>query len=72
MEEKTYKLMGNTGAINITFGVVSIIAGVAAGVILIVSGAKLLSNMLQPAALRAGEHGCIHLFSILRFHISKN
>lgn len=44
MEEKTYKLMGNTGAINITFGVVSIIAGVAAGVILIVSGAKLLSG----------------------------
>ncbi|MCR5771362.1 MAG: hypothetical protein K6G87_09045 [Butyrivibrio sp.] len=44
MEEKTYKLMGNTGAINITFGIVSIIAGVTAGVLLIVSGAKLLSG----------------------------
>lgn len=44
MEEKTYKLMGNTGAINIAFGVISIVAGVAAGVILIVSGGKLLSG----------------------------
>ena len=44
MEEKTYKLMGRSGALNITFGVVSIITGVAAGVLLIVSGAKLLSG----------------------------
>ncbi|SHI46409.1 hypothetical protein SAMN02745229_03127 [Butyrivibrio fibrisolvens DSM 3071] len=44
MEEKTYKLMGSTGALNIVFGIVSIIAGVAAGVLLIVSGAKLLGG----------------------------
>ncbi|MBQ1457584.1 hypothetical protein [Butyrivibrio fibrisolvens] len=44
MEEKTYKLMGGTGAINITFGIVAIISGITAGVLLIVSGAKLLSG----------------------------
>ena len=44
MEEKTYKLMGGTGAINITFGIVTVISGITAGVLLIVSGAKLLSG----------------------------
>ena len=44
MEEKTYKLMGGIGAINITFGIVAIISGIAAGVLRIVSGAKLLSG----------------------------
>ncbi|MCR4902573.1 MAG: hypothetical protein K6A23_06925 [Butyrivibrio sp.] len=44
MEEKTYKVMGNTGALNIAFGVIAIVAGTAAGVLLIISGAKLLQN----------------------------
>lgn len=44
MEERTFKLMGNTGAINIAFGIISIVAGTAAGVMLIISGAKLLSG----------------------------
>ena len=44
MDEKTYKVMRNAGAVNITLGVLSIIAGVTAGVLMIVSGAKLLAN----------------------------
>lgn len=44
MEEKIYKLMNGAGGINITVGVISIIAGVAVGVILIINGAKLLSG----------------------------
>jgi len=44
MEEKTFKLMGNTGAINIAFCIVSIVVGTAAGVMLIISGAKLLGG----------------------------
>ena len=44
MEEKTFKLMGSTGAINIAFGIISIVAVTATGVMLIISGAKLLSG----------------------------
>ena len=44
MEEKTYKLMGTTGGVNILFGILSIALGTAAGVILIIGGAKLLST----------------------------
>ncbi len=44
MDEHTYKVLGSTGGLNIAFGVVSIIAGVAAGVLLIISGAKLLGS----------------------------
>lgn len=44
MEEKTYKLMGRTGAFTMTIGIVAIIAGIAAGVLLIINGAKLLSQ----------------------------
>jgi hypothetical protein len=43
MEEKVYKTLGGTGAVNIAFGVISIVAGVATGVLLIISGAKLLA-----------------------------
>ena len=43
MEEKVYKTLGETGAVNIAFGVISIVAGVATGVLLIISGAKLLA-----------------------------
>ena len=44
MEEKVYKTLGGTGAVNIAFGVISIVAGVATGVLLIISGAKLLGS----------------------------
>jgi len=44
MEEKTFKVMGNSGKLNIAFGIISIVAGTAAGVMLIISGAKLLSS----------------------------
>lgn len=43
MEERVYKTMKGAGAWNITIGVVSIVAGITAGILLIISGAKLLS-----------------------------
>ena len=44
MEEKTYRVMRGTGATNIAIGVVSIVVGIAMGVLMIISGSKLLSN----------------------------
>ncbi len=44
MEEKTYKTMGGSGALNITIGVVALVVGAASGVLLIISGAKLLAG----------------------------
>lgn len=44
MEEKTYKTMNGAGALNIVLGVVAIVTGVATGVLLIISGAKLLAG----------------------------
>ncbi len=44
MDEHTYKVMGSTGALNIAFGVISIVSGIAVGVLLIISGAKLLGS----------------------------
>ncbi len=43
MDEKVYKTMESNGAMNITIGILSIVAGVAAGVMLIIGGAKLLA-----------------------------
>ncbi|MBQ8804639.1 MAG: hypothetical protein IJZ53_13505 [Tyzzerella sp.] len=42
--EKVYKTMGLTGAAAIAVGVVIIVIGVAAGVVSIVSGAKLING----------------------------
>ncbi len=42
-EEKSYRLMSATGGINIGFGAGIIAIGVTVGVLLIVTGAKLLS-----------------------------
>ena len=39
MEEKVYKTMGRSGALSIVVGVVSIVTGVAGGILLIISGA---------------------------------
>lgn len=44
MEEKVYKTMGSTGAWNIVLGVVVLVVGIAAGVMLIISGGKLLAD----------------------------
>lgn len=44
MEEKVYKTMNGAGAMNIVLGVVTLTIGLAAGVLLIISGAKLLAQ----------------------------
>lgn len=44
MEERIYKVMGGSGALSIAVGVVAIVAGVAGGVLLLISGAKLLAG----------------------------
>ena len=43
MEEKAYKTMSRTGGLNITLGVIAIVAGIAGGVLLIIGGARLLA-----------------------------
>lgn len=43
MEEKAYKTMSRTGALNITLGVIALVVGIAGGVLLTVSGARLLA-----------------------------
>lgn len=40
MDEKIYKTLGFTGVSNLVIGITLVIVGVAAGVILIVSGSK--------------------------------
>ncbi|MCI5958255.1 MAG: hypothetical protein PUD03_09175 [Lachnospiraceae bacterium] len=42
MEEKIYKTMKNAGGMNVTLGVLMIVFGIAAGVLMIVNGGKLL------------------------------
>lgn len=42
MEEKIYKTMKRSGALNITLGIIMIVFGIAAGVLMIVSGGRLL------------------------------
>lgn len=42
MSEKTYKVMGSAGAGNIVVGVVVIVVGIAAGVLSVINGARLL------------------------------
>lgn len=44
MEEKVYKTMNGSGALNIVLGVISLTIGIGAGVLLIISGAKLLAG----------------------------
>ena len=39
MEEKIYKTMSGSGALNIVVGVVTLVAGITGGVLLIISGA---------------------------------
>ena len=42
--EKLYKTLGFTGAASIVIGIVVIVIGVAAGILSIVTGAKLLNS----------------------------
>lgn len=42
--EKSYKTMGGAGSLNIILGIIGIVVGVAAGVLLIISGSKLLAR----------------------------
>jgi len=44
MDEKVYKVMGGSGAWNIALGIVTITVGITSGILLIISGAKLLAN----------------------------
>lgn len=42
--EKVYKTLGLTGAANIAVGIVIIVVGIAAGILSIVTGAKLINS----------------------------
>lgn len=44
MTEKAFKTMGNVGAANLAIGITLAVMGVASGVILIISGAKLFKE----------------------------
>lgn len=44
MNEKLYKTMGVSGAGNITIGIISLETGVVSGVLLIITGARLLKK----------------------------
>ena len=47
MDEKTFKKVKATGALNITMGAIIVVTGVATGVLLIISGAKLLAHKAE-------------------------
>ena len=57
MEEKTYKLLGGSGALNIAVGAVVLVSGIASGVLLIVNGEELLPF---PGVLRPLIKGDMH------------
>ena len=44
MNEKLYKSMGISGAGNIAIGIISLVTGVVSGVLLIITGARLLKK----------------------------
>ncbi|MFI3212020.1 MAG: hypothetical protein R3Y24_01625 [Eubacteriales bacterium] len=44
MKEKLYKTMTSAGALNISLGILSLVAGITCGTLLIISGAKLLTG----------------------------
>lgn len=44
MEESTYKTMSNTGIWSLVLGIVTICAGIAVGVMMIVNGARLIKS----------------------------
>lgn len=44
MNEKAYKTMSGVGAGNIVLGIIVLVAGITAGVLMIVNGARLLKR----------------------------
>ena len=44
MDEKTYKTIGSTGASSLVIGICVLAGGIAAGILLIVNGARLLKK----------------------------
>ncbi len=44
MDEKAYKTMCSSGAADLAIGICVLIGGIAAGIILIIDGARLLKN----------------------------
>lgn len=44
MEERVYKVMKGAGATNLAIGVVVMVAGIASGILLIITGAKLITG----------------------------
>lgn len=44
MQENTYKFLGGAGALNIAIGVLSIVFGITAGVLLIINGGRIFSS----------------------------
>lgn len=44
MNEKIFKTISGAGALNLVLGIVAIVTGVAAGVLLLINGAKLLKS----------------------------
>ena len=44
MNEKIYKTMSRTGACSVAVGIVALVTGVATGILMIISGARLLKR----------------------------
>ncbi len=44
VNERLYRKMGNAGAVSISVGIITIVFGIAAGVMIVVNGAKILAN----------------------------
>lgn len=44
MNEKAYKTMGGTGAMNIAVGVIVLVVGITTGILAIIGGARLLAE----------------------------
>ncbi|MGI6007065.1 MAG: hypothetical protein ACOX8E_06185 [Ruminococcus sp.] len=44
MNERTYKIMSHAGSGNIALGIIILVTGIAAGILMIISGAQLLKE----------------------------
>ena len=44
MEEKLYKKLKSVGASNLVFGIIIILFGIGAGVVILINGARLLAH----------------------------